>query len=133
VNLLTTGLTVIDTGGVATIPLPGLSRQVTNLRLYYEAHGFRASIAAKHRSDFLGEISDFQDNNQLTFIRGNTTVDGQLTYEFGDNTMLKGLSLTAAVNNWTNSPFIRYAANPSEIAEKITFGRTYSLGASYKF
>ena len=133
VNLLTTGLTVIDTGGVATIPLPGLSRQVTNLRLYYEAHGFRASIAAKHRSDFLGEVSDFQDNNQLTFIRGNTTVDGQLTYEFGPDTMLKGLSLTAAVNNWTNSPFIRYAAKPEDIAEKITFGRTYSLGASYKF
>jgi iron complex outermembrane receptor protein len=133
VNLLTTGLTVIDTGGVSTIPLPGLSRQVTNLRLYYEANGFRASIAAKHRSDFLGEISDFQDNNQLTFIRGNTTVDGQLTYEFGDHTMLKGLSLTAAVNNFTNSPFVRYAADPSEIAEKITFGRTYSLGASYKF
>jgi len=133
VSLLTTGLTVIDTGGVTNIPLPGLSRQVTNLRLYYEANGFRASVAAKHRSDFLGEISDFQDNSQLTFIRGNTTVDGQLTYEFGDKTMLKGLSITAAVNNWTNSPFIRYAANPSEIAEKITFGRTYSLGASYKF
>jgi iron complex outermembrane receptor protein len=60
-------------------------------------------------------------------------VDGQLTYEFGSDTMLKGLSLTAAVNNWTNSPFIRYAAKPEDIAEKITFGRTYSLGASYKF
>ena len=133
VSMPASGFSTIDTGGASTIPLPGLSRQVTNLRLYYEAHGFRASIAAKHRSDFLGEISDFQDNNQLTFIRGNTTVDGQLTYEFGDKTMLKGLSITAAVNNWTNSPFIRYAANPSEIAEKITFGRTYSLGASYKF
>lgn len=132
VNLLTTGLTVEDTGGVSTIPLPGLSRQVTNLRLYYEAFGFRASAAAKHRSNFLGSVSDFQDNEQLTFIKGNTTVDFQLSYEFGSG-MLKGLTLSGAVNNWTNSPFIRYAADPQNEVERIKFGRTYSLGASYKF
>jgi iron complex outermembrane receptor protein len=124
---------VIDTGGVSTIPLPGLSRQVTNLRLYYENAGFRASIAAKHRSDFLGEISDFQDNPQLTYIKGNTTVDGQVTYEFGDKSMLKGLSITGAINNWTNSAFDRFAADPDNVVEHIRFGRTYSLGASYKF
>ena len=133
VNLLTTGLSVIDTGGVSTIPLPGLSRQVTNLRVYYENAGFRASIAAKHRSDFLGEISDFQDNPQLTYIKGNTTVDGQVTYEFGDKSMLKGLSITGAINNWTNSAFDRFAADPDNVVEHIRFGRTYSLGASYKF
>lgn len=132
VNLLTTGLTVIDTGGVSTIPLPGLSRQVTNVRLFYEAHGFQASVAAKHRSDFLGQVSDFQDNEQLTFIKGNTTVDFQLAYEFASGP-LKGLSLLGAVTNWTNSPFQRYAADPAVIVETIKFGRTYSLGASYKF
>jgi iron complex outermembrane receptor protein len=132
VNLLTTGLTVEDTGGVSTIPLPGLSRQVTNLRLYYEDHGLRASAAAKHRSNFLGKVSDFQDNEQLTFIEGNTTVDFQLSYEFGTG-MLKGLTLSGAVNNWTNSPFTRYAADPSKVVEMVKFGRTYSLGASYKF
>jgi iron complex outermembrane receptor protein len=132
VSLLTTGLTVQDTGGVDHIPLPGLSRQVTNMRLYYEAHGFRASAAAKHRSDFLGSVSDFQDNEQLTFIKGNTTVDFQVSYEFGSG-MLKGLSLTASANNWTNSPFTRYAADPANVVEVIKFGRTYALGASYKF
>jgi iron complex outermembrane receptor protein len=103
------------------------------MRLYYENAGFRASIAAKRRSDFLGEISDFQDNPQLTYIKGNTTVDGQVTYEFGDKSVLKGLSITGAVNNWTNSAFDRFAANPDNVVEHIRFGRTYSLGASYKF
>lgn len=132
VNLLTTGLTVEDTGGVATIPLPGLSRQVTNARLFYEAHGFQASIAAKHRSNFLGKVSDFQDNEQLTFIKGNTTVDLQFGYEFSTGWM-KGVSLLATVSNWTNAPFIRYAADPSKEVETIKFGRIYAIGASYKF
>jgi iron complex outermembrane receptor protein len=131
VNLLTAGLTVQDTGGVSTIPLPGLSRQVTNARLYYEAHGFQASIAARHRSDFLGKISDFQDNEQLTFIKGSTTVDLQAGYEFGS--YLKGLSLVATVQNWTNAPFVRYAADPKNEVERIKFGRVYGLQASYKF
>jgi iron complex outermembrane receptor protein len=47
--------------------------------------------------------------------------------------MLKGLSLTAAVNNWTNSPYIRYNGDPTSVVENVRFGRTYSLGASYKF
>jgi iron complex outermembrane receptor protein len=133
VSLLSTGLTVQDTGGVNNIPLPGLSRKVTNMRLYYEAHGFRASAAAKRRSDFLGKISDFQDNEQLTFIKGNTTVDFQVSYEFGSG-MLKGLSLAASANNWTNSPFERFAGNDSSsIVERIKFGRTYAFGGSYKF
>jgi iron complex outermembrane receptor protein len=133
VTMPATGFSVIDTGGGTTIPLPGLSRQVTNLRLYYENAGLRASVAAKRRSDFLGEISDFQDNDQFTFIKGNTTVDAQVSYEFGDKTVLKGLSLSAAVNNFTNSPFDRYAGSRENLAEHIRFGRTYSLGASYKF
>jgi iron complex outermembrane receptor protein len=133
VNLQTTGLTVEDTGGVSTIPLPGLSHTVTNARVYYENAGFRVSVAAKKRGDFLGEVSDFQDNNQLTFIRGNTTVDAQMNYDFPATSVLKGLSLSAAVNNFTNSHFIRFAGKRDSIAEDISFGRTYSVGASYKF
>ncbi len=132
VNLLTTGLTVLDTGGVSTIPLPGLSRQVTNARLYYEAHGFQASVAARHRGDFLGKISDFQDNEQLTFIKASTTVDFQAGYDFGSG-MLKGLSIVGTVQNWTNAPFVRYAADPKNTVETIKFGRVYGLQAIYKF
>jgi iron complex outermembrane receptor protein len=132
VNLLTTGLTVMDTGGVSTIPLPGLSRQVTNARLFYEAHGFQASVAARHRGDFLGKISDFQDNEQLTFIKASTTIDFQAGYEFSSG-MLKGLSLVGTVQNWTNAPFVRYAADPKNEVENIKFGRVYGLQAIYKF
>jgi iron complex outermembrane receptor protein len=103
------------------------------MRIYYEKAGFRASIAARKRGDFVGDIHDYKDDASLTYIKGNTTVDGQVTYEFGDKTMLKGLSITGAINNWTNSAFDRFAANPDNVVEHIRFGRTYSLGASYKF
>src|SRR5262249_39809341 len=121
-----------EDASAATIPLPGLSRQVSNLRLYYEDHGFQVAVAAKHRSNFLGEVSDFQDNNQLTYIKGNTTVDMQFGYEFKTGT-LKGLSLLGTISNWTNSPFIRYNSTPDKEVEVIKFGRIYSFGASYKF
>ena len=115
VTLPRTGITVISNGNISAIPLPGLSHTVTNMRVYYEKAGFRASIAARKRGDFVGDIHDYKDDASLTYIKGNTTVDGQLTYDFGDTTMLKGLSLTAAVNNWTNSPYASHNSPPITI------------------
>ncbi|MFN3861966.1 MAG: TonB-dependent receptor [Roseateles sp.] len=115
-----------------TIPLPGLSKKVTNLRFYYEAHGFQIAVAQRKRSDFLGEVSDYQDNRQLTFIKGESIVDLQIAYEF-DSGWLKGLSLLAQGNNMTNAKFQRYSSSPSEITESIKYGKTYLFGVNYKF
>lgn len=115
-----------------TIPLPGLSKRVSNLRLYYEKSGFQVAWAARKRSDFLGEVSDFQDNQQLTFIKGETIVDIQVSYEFQGGP-LKGLSLLLQANNWNNTPFKRYNQSPDVIVEKIVTGRSYLFGANYKF
>ncbi|MFG6441322.1 TonB-dependent receptor [Roseateles sp. LKC17W] len=130
---------VLPTSGFSTesvnpisIPLPGLSKKVTNLRFYYEAHGFQIAVAQRKRSDFLGEVSDFQDNRQLTFIKGESIVDLQIAYEFGSG-WLKGLSLLAQGNNMTNSKFQRYSSSPSEITESIKYGKTYLFGVNYKF
>ncbi|MBL8361477.1 MAG: TonB-dependent receptor [Rubrivivax sp.] len=118
--------------GTVTIPLPGLSRRVTNLRAYYEKGGLQVAVAARKRSPFLGTISDFQDNNQLVFIKGETTVDVQLAYEFKQG-MLKGLTVLAQGTNVTNAPYIEL--NPSNNSETVNkkFGAVYMLGASYKF
>ena len=115
-----------------TIPLPGLSKRVSNLRLYYEKNGFQIAAAARKRSDFLGQVSDFQDNQQLSFVKGETLVDFQMSYEFQQG-WFKGLSLVAQANNWTNAPFQEYNTSPSVITNKIVYGRTYLFGANYKF
>jgi iron complex outermembrane receptor protein len=118
--------------GTIKIPLPGLSRRVTNLRAYYEKGGLQLAVAARKRSAFLGTISDFQDNNQLVFIKGETTVDLQASYEFKAG-MLKGLTLLAQGTNVTNAPYVEL--NPSSNSETVNkkFGAVYMLGASYKF
>ncbi|MGX4643650.1 TonB-dependent receptor [Massilia sp. SYSU DXS3249] len=120
------------TGSSATIPLPGLSRKVTNLRLYYEKNGFQIAAAARKRSNFLGQVSDFQDNAQLTFIKGEEVVDLQVSYEI-QRGWLKGVSLFAQAQNWNNAPFLEYTDDENNPTNRVDYGRTYHFGASYKF
>ena len=119
-------------GDSVRIPLPGLSRKVTNLRLYYEKAGFQIAAAARKRSSFLGQVSDFQDNQQLTFIKGETIVDLQASYEFQSG-WLKGVSLYAQAQNWNNAPFLEFTTDENNPSNRVDYGRTYHFGASYKF
>ncbi len=118
--------------GVSTIPLPGMSRRVTNLRAYYERNGWQFAVASRTRSAFLGTISDFQDNNQLVFIKGETTMDVQAAYEFQAGPA-KGLTLMLQGYNVTNAPYVEL--NPLNNSETLRkkFGAVWSLGANYKF
>lgn len=131
VELPTAGFPNVNTSSVS-IPLPGLSRKVTNLRLYYEKYGFQVAAAARKRSNFLGTVSDFQDNQQLTFIKGETIVDLQASYEFQSG-WLKGMSLYAQATNWNKAPFQEYTTDPNKVTNKVEYGRTYHFGVNYKF
>jgi iron complex outermembrane receptor protein len=124
-GLSTSGITSI------TIPLPGLSKQVTNLRLYYEKHGFQIALAQRHRSDFLGNVSDFQDNQQLVFIKGETVRDLQASYEFRSGP-IKGLTLLAQANNLTNAVFNQFDPATGNTTKQQTFGKSYLFGFNYK-
>ncbi|WP_020651719.1 TonB-dependent receptor [Massilia niastensis] len=119
-------------GDMVSIPLPGLSRKVTNLRLYYEKNGFQVAAAARKRSNFLGQVSDYQDNAQLTFIKGETIVDLQASYEFQTG-WLKGASLYVQAQNWNNAPFLEYTSDPENPTNRVDYGRTYHFGVNYKF
>ena len=131
VSLPTSAFSTNDIGK-DKIPLPGLSKNVNNLRFYYEKSGFQFAVAGRQRSDFLGEISDFQDNRQLTFIKGETVVDLQAGYEFQQGPA-KGLSVLFQVNNASNAQFQRYSNTPDNIVEKVKYGKIYLMGATYKF
>jgi iron complex outermembrane receptor protein len=124
------GLNTNDVG-VSQLPLPGLSKNVTNIRVYYERAGFGLSFAQRKRSEFLGEISDFQDNRQLTFVAPETTQDVQLSYEFQSG-MFKGLSFLAQGRNLTNAEFKRYSGNPDNVVERVKYGKSYTFGVAYK-
>lgn len=115
-----------------SIPLPGLSRKVSNLRVYYEKYGFQIAAAARKRSDFLGQSPDFSDTLQYTFVKGETIVDFQLSYEIQSG-FAKGLSVFAQANNWNNAPYQEYTNSSDSITRRVDYGRTYQFGANYKF
>ena len=116
-----------------SIPLPGLSRRVTNLRAYYENHGFQFAVAQRTRSDFLGEIPDYKDDKEITFIRGETVVDIQLGYTFPDRSFLKGLSVLLQANNVTDALFRQYQNDRENPTDTKRYGKTYLMGVNYKF
>jgi iron complex outermembrane receptor protein len=120
----------------ASIPLPGLSRTVKNMKLYYEANGFQIGVAQKTRSAFIGEITDFEDSKKTTWIKGESILDLQLAYEFKTG-YFKGLSLTVSANNFSDAKFERMTVDDKTGEEKVIdtvqYGKTYNFGLNYKF
>lgn len=133
----------IPTSSISAIPggpttLPGLSRKVGNIVLYYERNGFSARVAYRYRSSFTGEAVALFDQLGYTKILANRQTDLQLGYEFPEGRW-KGLSILLQVNNLGNSPdaTVQVAGLPngmqvSRPLEYDTWGRTYLLGFSYK-
>jgi iron complex outermembrane receptor protein len=122
----------MSTDGLSgSIPLPGLSRRVTTLVLYFEKAGFSARMITNRRTAFLGEVSGFTGDRQLTYVQAATHVDAQVGYEIQSGPV-KGLSITAQAYNIGNTPFIRYKDVPTNIVENTRYGATYMLGLNYK-
>jgi len=127
-------------GGAGSPPttLPGLSRKVANLTLFYEKYGWSVRIAERYRSSFTGEI--LPQFNQISYTRiiPNKQTDLQLSYAF-DAGKWKGLTLLFQVSNLTNSPDAKVQVAGLADGEKLTmpqyydtWGRTVMLGASYR-
>ncbi len=118
--------------GSGDISLPGLSDEVYNLTAYFERHGFEARVSQRKRSDFIGEIGNFAGNRTLRYVVGEDIIDAQVSYTFGTGS-LEGLSLLFQAQNLNNSAYQTYASSKDRPLEYIEWGRTYLVGASYKF
>jgi TonB-dependent receptor len=113
-------------------PLPGLSKNVSNLTVYYEKGGWSTRISQRNRSEFIGEIGNFAGDRSLRWVNGEKVVDFQVGYTFNEGSM-KGLGLVLQVNNLTDSPYSTYADAPDHPLEYMKFGTTYLFGLNYKF
>lgn len=118
--------------GSGPIDLPGLSKRVSNLTVYYERGGFEVRISQRKRSDFIGEIGDFAANRKLRYVVGESIIDAQVGYNFTEGTM-KGLSVTLQANNLNNAAYETYAGTRDRPLEYMKWGRSVMLGANYKF
>lgn len=114
-----------------TSPLPGLSRQTSNLTVYYERHGWSARVSQRARSDFLGEIIGFASTRRFQYIKAERVIDLQLGYEFQGGP-LKGASLMVQVNNANNAKYQEYQDRPDNITNTVKYGSTVLFGLNYK-
>jgi iron complex outermembrane receptor protein len=129
-KLSTAGLAT-DSVNTGTIPLPGLSKKVTNYGVYFEKWGFSARVAARSRSDFVGEVADFAGDRRLTYVKGETITDASLGYEVQSG-VLKGLALRLEVSNAGNTDYVRYRDVPTNEVERKKDGKFYQFGINYK-
>ncbi|PPU55113.1 TonB-dependent receptor [Xanthomonas dyei] len=119
--------------GDGEISLPGLSERVYNLTAYYEHKGFEARVSQRRRSDFIGEIGNFNGNRTLRYVVGENITDAQISYNFAEGSTLAGLTLLLQASNLSNSPYRTYAETKDRPLEYIEWGRTFVLGVNYKF
>jgi iron complex outermembrane receptor protein len=120
-------------GDVSELPMPGLSKDVINMKFYYEANGWQFAVSQRRRSDFLGAVIDVtNDQRALTYVRGESVTDLQAGYEFNTG-YLKGLSVLLQANNINNTEFEQYNPKTGETTQKTAYGKTYLMGLNYKF
>jgi iron complex outermembrane recepter protein len=116
--------------------VPGLSRRVYNMTVYYESHGFGARLSSNSRSDFFGEVEGISFTPKPVQVKGGTIWDAQVSYSFAgaDNQSLRGLTLTLQAQNLSNLPFVTYNyGDPRQVIDFQNYGRDYLAGFRYKF
>lgn len=124
----------LETGSGDEIPVPGLSDRIYNFTLYYEKNGLQLRTSMRKRSDFQGERFGTSFTRESATVVGSELWDAQASFDFGEAGIeaLDGLVVTLQGQNLTDEPFVTLDGNDF-VKDYQVFGRTYLLGASYKF
>lgn len=115
-------------------PIPGYSKYTAQGTVYYDKDGFQARLSATYRSKFLAEVTGFGQGRALRMAKGETVMDGQISYEFQEGSQLQGMTIMLQGYNLTNEPFSTYGKGDERLVERFEdYGSRYLLGVSYKF
>ncbi|MBU2277380.1 MAG: TonB-dependent receptor [Gammaproteobacteria bacterium] len=114
--------------------LPGLSKEIISATAFYDRNGFQARVSARKRGDFKGDVYGIGFDTQQVDINGETIVDAQIGFDFGDAGFkeLEGLSIFLQGQNLTKEPFVSTQGDALKIRDYQDYGSTYLLGFSYK-
>ncbi|GGD66182.1 TonB-dependent receptor [Erythrobacter arachoides] len=122
-----------DQGDPFDTDVPGLSKWVVNSTLFFETGGFEARVSHRYRTEFLAEFIGISASRSFRETEPESIFDAQIGYRF-DSGMLDGLSLTLQALNLTDEPFVSFQNGDREqIIDYEQYGRTYLIGASYRF
>jgi len=128
---------VKDFAGRVTV-IPGYSKYVGNLTVYYEADGFSLRGSMRYRSGFLGDFSLFSGGLDRQQVLAETVYDAQVGYDFPAASPLHGLSLYVQGQNLTDTRSatvadVNGAAFPGAWLKYQTYGRRVVGGFTLKF
>ncbi|GGB80816.1 TonB-dependent receptor [Henriciella pelagia] len=126
----------IDDASGSAIDIPGYSDTVWSGDVYYENHGFRARVSARHRSGFLSEVPLFDGSLTGAQAQDETIVDLQVGYEW-EHGALEGFGVNFEIFNLTDEPFV---TENQTVDSSVTFpsrhelyGTTYNITVSKSF
>ncbi len=129
---------VLGPGGATPIwaTLPGLSKTVAGLTLFYEKHGVAVRVSDRYRSDFRGEYTSLFGATAVYRTLAQNLVDFQTSYEFQKGAA-KGLSLVFQVVNLTNAQdrSLQDGSGFGTVTapqETNAYGRQFLIGVNYK-
>ena len=116
--------------------IPGLSKGVGDLTVYYEKAGFSTRISRRYRSPFRAETLGPHGDRIATEIRAEGIVDFQAGYEFQQG-RAKGLSLLLQLDNIGDAPYRTrlvggFGVNLDAPETFNTYGRQVLFGVNYK-
>jgi iron complex outermembrane recepter protein len=118
----------VQGGTETTTPLPGLSKVVWSLALFYDYNDvFSTRVNVRYRDDYIGDQVAVGQNQQAYF-KEELIVDYQASYQFTD--AIQGVF---SVNNLTDEPNISYFGEQYLTGTLQYFGRQYYLGLNAKF
>lgn len=116
------------------VAVPGLSKWVVNSTAFFEKSGFEARVSHRFRTSFLAEFIGISASRNFRETYSESIFDAQIGYRFEDGSSLEGLSVTLQALNLSDEPFVSFQnGDRDQIIDYERYGRTYLVGASYRF
>jgi TonB-dependent receptor len=115
---------------IGTIQLPGLSKNVYNLSLYYSKYGIDARVGYRYRSSFATQTGD---TDRILYNHSEGILSAEVSYEFPSSSPLHGVKLQLQADNLTNTPYQLYYGDEALQGRYEVFGRRFYGGVTYRF
>ena len=112
------------------LDIPGYSDTVWSGDIYYENYGWRTRVSARHRSEFLSEVQNFDGSLSGAQALEETIIDLQVGYEW-DQGPLEGFAVNFEVFNLTDEPFV--TENETALGGVFFPSRHELYGTTYNF
>ena len=131
--LVGANLTLVDSdaeisslGVSRDIALPGQSDTVGNLMLGWENDQLSVKLSANHKSEYLSEISDIEDESLDLYVDAQTFVDLSASYF-----LTKNAQITFEAKNLSDEVFYVYTGQQAYNAQYEEYGPSYKVSFTY--